>query len=381
LWTATAVRNTFVAECACTDHDHPEGAVRRPVLKPALDRVWRSDDTLQIGTDPDRAIVLGGLTRRIGDWLDTLDGTRTKDQVVAGAEAFGVTTTKARQLLDLLGRSGLLDDASRDYRALRALSLDERERLAPDLASLSLQAGGSDGGAARLARRLGAAVTVHGAGRLGTSLACLLAGAGVGHVVVFDQGRVRPADLAPGGLTRAQIGTQRTTAAATAIRRVVPTVRTCLPPRRKHPDLAVLTTVGPPDRAVAASLRQAGVPHLIASVRETTGVLGPLVLPGQTCCVRCLDLHRSDRDPDWPRIAAQLSGPVRPIRSITAAPACDLGLAATVAAQAALHALAYLDGGLPPSLNGTIEITLPFGLTHRRSWRPHPACGCQTEQP
>lgn len=353
--------------------------MRRPVLKPALDRVWRSDDTLQIGLDPERAVVLGGLTGRVAEWLETLDGTRTRDQVLAGAAAFGVSQTTARRLLEMLARTGLLDDAARDHRALRGLSLDERERLAPDLASMSLQAGGSDGGAARLARRLGAAVTVHGAGRVGASLACLLAGAGVGHVVVFDQGRVRPADLAPGGLTRAQVGAQRTTATATAVRRVAPAAQTSLPNRRNHPDLALLAPAGPPDRAVAASLRRAGVPHLIATVRETTGVVGPLVLPGQTCCVRCLDLHRSDRDPDWPRVAAQLAGPADPVRTITGTPACDLGLATAVAAQAALHTLAYLDGELPPSVNGTVEITLPFGLVHRRSWRPHPGCGCRPQ--
>ncbi|HKE52392.1 MAG TPA: ThiF family adenylyltransferase [Actinomycetes bacterium] len=353
--------------------------MRRPLLKPALNRVWRSDDTLQIGLDPERAVVLGGVTGRVAEWLETLDGTRTKDQVLAGATEYGVSQATARRLLEMLGRTGLLDDAARDHRALRGLPLEERERLAPDLAALSLQAGGSDGGAARLARRLGAAVTVHGTGRVGTSLACLLAAAGVGHIVSFDQGRVRPADVAPGGLARAQIGTQRTTATATAVRRVAPTTQTCLPNRRNHPDLAILAPAGPLDRAVAASLRRAGVPHLIASVRETTGVIGPLVLPGQTCCVRCLDLHRSDRDPQWPRVAAQLAGPADPVRTIIGTPACDLSLATAVSAQASLHALAYLDGELPPSVNGTLEIRLPFGLTHRRSWHPHPGCGCRSQ--
>ncbi|MCI0688527.1 MAG: ThiF family adenylyltransferase [Sporichthyaceae bacterium] len=351
--------------------------MRRPVLKPALDRVWRSDDTLQIGLDPDRAVVLGGLDGEVAEWLETLDGTRTRDQLLAGAAAAGIEPATAGRLLDLLGRAGLLDDASRDHRALRGLGLDDRERLAPDLASLSLRARTGDGGASRLSRRLGSAVTIHGAGRVGASLACLLAAAGVGHVVVFDHGRVRLSDLAPGGLTRGQVGTQRATATATALRRVAPAVHTRLPGRRNHPDLAVFAAVGAPDHGTAASLRRAGVPHLTTSIRETTGVVGPLVLPGQSCCVRCLDLHRSDRDPDWPRVAAQLSSPVHPARSLAGGPACDIGLAAAVAAQTALHVLAFLDGELPPSVNGTIEISLPYGLTRRRSWQPHPGCDCR----
>jgi hypothetical protein len=74
-----------------------------------------------------------------------------------------------------------------------------------------------------------------------------------------------------------------------------------------------------------------------------------------------------------------LAGPADPVRTIIGTPGCDLSLATAVSAQAALHALAYLDGELPPSVNGTLEIRLPFGLTHRRSWRPHPACGCRPQ--
>lgn len=367
--------------------------MRRPFLNPALHRVWRTDDTLQIGLDPDNALVLGGLDEPAGRWLETLDGTRTREQALDCATALGIPARTARRLLDLLQRAGVLDDAAQDSRALRVLALDDRERLAPDLASLSLRrpespalppearavaaVGAPAGSVARLGRRLDAAVTIHGAGRVGASLGCLLAAAGVGHVVIFDQGPVRPADLAPGGLVRAQVGTARATAAATAVRRIAPRTRTSLPSRRNHPDLAVLAPAGPPDRAAYPALLASGVPHLSTAVRETTGVVGPLVLPGQTCCVQCLDLYRSDRDPAWPRIAAQLSDPPTPPRGIPATAPCDIGLAAAVASQAALHALAFLDGELPPSVNGTVEITLPYGLARRRSWRPHPACRCR----
>ncbi len=41
-------------------------------------------------------------------------------------------------------------------------------------------------------------------------------------------------------------------------------------------------------------------------VRDGTGLVGPLVIPGMTSCLRCADLHRSDRDAAWPAVAAQL---------------------------------------------------------------------------
>ena len=36
---------------------------------------------------------------------------------------------------------------------------------------------------------------------------------------------------------------------------------------------------------------------------------GPLVTPGRGPCLRCLDLHRCDRDPAWPALLAQLALP------------------------------------------------------------------------
>jgi hypothetical protein len=56
--------------------------------------------------------------------------------------------------------------------------------------------------------------------------------------------------------------------------------------------------------------------------------------------------------------------------------ACDVTLATQVAALAAQQVLASLDGFSPATVDGTIEVTLPYGLPRRRSWHPHPACGC-----
>ena len=60
------------------------------------------------------------------------------------------------------------------------------------------------------------------------------------------------------------------------------------------------------DPRVVRELHDAGVPHLPVRVRDGTGLVGPLVIPGVTSCLRCADLHRSDRDAAWPAVAAQL---------------------------------------------------------------------------
>ena len=60
------------------------------------------------------------------------------------------------------------------------------------------------------------------------------------------------------------------------------------------------------DPRVVRELHAAGFAHLPVRVRDGTGLVGPLVIPGLTSCLGCADLHRSDRDAAWPAVAAQL---------------------------------------------------------------------------
>jgi hypothetical protein len=348
----------------------------RPQLKPALRRVWRDASTLQLGVDPGHAVVISGLDARCARLVDALDGTREHSDVLATAHRLGVEPNRASELLRLLERSGVLDDAAADRRALAALSQGDRDRLAPDLAAASLVHGTEDGGAAVLTRRRTAAVAVHGAGRVGAAITTLLAASGVGTLVVEDPGIAAAADVTPAGPSSQDVGASRADAAMRAARRSAPGVRRALPRGRSDPDLVVLSperqSLGDlPDRLV-----RGGVVHLFAGVRDVIGVVGPLVLPGRSSCARCHDLHRADRDPAWPSVAAQLTDATR-----QRVAACDVVLATAVAAQAAAQVLAYLDGDpRPPAVNGTIEIAQVDGRTRRRGWTIHPLCGCGWSQ-
>src|ERR1022692_3296664 len=138
----------------------------------------------------------------------------------------------------------------------------------------------------------------------------------------------------------------------------------------KRPDLAVL--VGSHDPEIASALVRDRIPHLAASAGEAIGVVGPLVVAGQSACLRCLDLARSDRDPAWPLILAQLAGQQPdPL-------ACDAPLAAAVAALAAAQALAFIDrpAEAGATMNGTLELVLPDWQWRRRTWPPHRECDC-----
>ncbi|MQA80061.1 MAG: thiamine biosynthesis protein ThiF [Streptosporangiales bacterium] len=332
----------------------------RPVLKPALRRIWRGPATVQIGLDPSRAVVLSGCDDDVVELLDVLDGTREPRAGSAGADHGG--------LLTLLSGAGLLDDAVASTAPLPGLSRTHRERLAPDLAAMSLLSGAADGGLGLLRRRRGSAVAVHGAGRVGTTVATLLAAAGVGAIHVVDGGICQPGDCAPGALPMAELGRRRDEVVGDLLASYAAEAG----PPAGQLVAVVLTGAAATDPRVRDGLARERVPHLVAAVRETTGLVGAFVLPGRSACLRCLDLHRTDRDPGWPVVAAQLAA-----ATPTTIDACDTVLATAVACWAAHEVLALIDESRRPlTVNGSLELSMNDWRWRRRTWSPHPDCAC-----
>jgi bacteriocin biosynthesis cyclodehydratase domain-containing protein len=356
-----------------------------PRMKPALRRGWRDLNTVQFGMTPAHALTLGPIDTATGSFLDLLNGTRGLALLREEGRRMDLPDGHVDTLVARLARAGLVDDARGGGPAADALREKKEvlDRLAPDLASLSLTTSEPGDAMRLLAARRSLRVQVRGAGRVGVALAALLSGAGVGEVDVLDGGRVEPGDVAPGGFPAASVGDRRDSAARRAVSAAAPG----RPPRHGSRasveaddpgfSLVVLAPrddvdVHAPTPATGEPLVRSGTPHLYAGVVEATGVVGPLVLPGETGCAGCLHETRTDRDQAWPRLVAQWrSGSRRdPARS------CDLALATTVAGLAAAHALAFLDGGLPSSAGSRWEVSLP-GLTwHARPVWPHPGCPC-----
>ncbi|MFD1940320.1 thiamine biosynthesis protein ThiF [Nonomuraea mangrovi] len=137
----------------------------------------------------------------------------------------------------------------------------------------------------------------------------------------------------------------------------------------ERPNLVVLAPVGPLDAVLVSELVAMKIPHLLVAAFEGHGSVGPLVRPGETACLHCLDLARRDRDPAWPIVTARLGG--FPAGEI----ACGSALSSLVAATAAGHALAHIDGQDSAVTNGTMDV-LPDWRWKRRSWRVHPQCRC-----
>jgi bacteriocin biosynthesis cyclodehydratase domain-containing protein len=143
-------------------------------------------------------------------------------------------------------------------------------------------------------------------------------------------------------------------------------------------DLVVLSDFLAADPRVLRDLHQARTPHLPVRVRDGTGLVGPLVIPGVTSCLGCADLYRSDRDAAWPAVAAQLRDAVG-----SADRATMLGTAALALNQVDRVIRAVREspdprhaGEPPPTLDTTLEFDVRTGSTISRRWSRHPRCEC-----
>lgn len=142
-------------------------------------------------------------------------------------------------------------------------------------------------------------------------------------------------------------------------------------------DLVVLADYLVADPRMVRELHARGVPHLPVRVRDGTGLVGPLVIPGVTSCLGCADLHRSDRDASWPAIAAQLRDTVGVADRATLLATAALALSQVNRVIAAVRGQqAVPDPAPPPALNATLEFDLSAGSIVARQWTKHPLCSC-----
>jgi hypothetical protein len=330
-------------------------------LGPATRLLWRSPQSvhLELGSS---AVVVEGLPipviRRLASPLPPSDAPPELNEA-------------AKTALTSLAEAGFLWErpvASDDPRLA-----PPEPRLAGELAALAVHHG--ERAAEVLSARRHTSVEVHGLSRVAIHLAAVLAASGVGRVRCVADGIVKLLHAVPGGVTVADEGLLLVAAGEAALHRAAPEVDTTPLPVGERADLTVLAADGPVAEDRVTALHAADAPYLVLSLNVDHGIVGPLVLPGLTSCLRCADHHRGDRDPAWSALSVQLGvgrrrGPTPPT-----------AVATIVAGVAAQQALTFLDGGEPGCIDATIELRLPDWRLRRRTWPPHPGCGCTSGDP
>jgi bacteriocin biosynthesis cyclodehydratase domain-containing protein len=294
----------------------------------------RGPGSVQLGLLPGRAVEASGLPPPLVELLLELPGSWSRAELVARAAALGADEDDAEALLAELYAVGAVQDAAVAKRALE--------------------------------NRRAACVLVSGAGPLLGAVAEALAVAGVGTLYLTTEDEA----CLPGGSGGAEVDAGIETVVA-AVRERVPECRVRAGRPRRRPDLAVFTDLLAPDPERHREFATRGVPQLVVRMADELGLVGPLVLPGRTACLRCLDLHRAAADPHWPTVAARLAGWVG-----SGSPATLVATAALAAEQALLAVDAVFRAEPPATLDTVLELDLRGGGLRRRRCAPHPDCRC-----
>ena len=95
-----------------------------------------------------------------------------------------------------------------------------------------------------------------------------------------------------------------------------------------------------------------------------------------TSCLRCADLHRSDRDAAWPAIAAQLRDTVGCADRATVLATAALALNQVDRVIRAVRNAASDPCETPSALDTTLEFDVNTGAIVTRRWSRHPQCPC-----
>lgn len=132
------------------------------------------------------------------------------------------------------------------------------------------------------------------------------------------------------------------------------------------PDLAIIVGHGVLAPELHSLWLRRDVTHVPVVITDSAVHVGPIIEPGEGPCLRCLELHRRDRDPAWPAIASQLLSRPPGATSPT--------LVAEAAAALCRLVLERLETGASAVQSLRLETTGERGVY---SCSEHPDCGCR----
>jgi hypothetical protein len=274
-------------------------------INPNQQALWLDPKRMQLGLGKDR-VQLGALSPAQEQLIATLYRGIANQQLPVIAKQLGLAEAETDRILEQVGP--LL---------LREREVSERELSAEFVAAAFAEIIGaslmhSADGQAVLLERAQRSIHVEDLSKPGLAVSLGLAAAGIGHLLTHDLELVSSKDLGPTGYPsqlggQARIEALRALLAASPNQTLVSNAHRIAERNIEAIDCAVL--IG---QQVIAPKRYArwlnrDVPH-IAIVFDTEGVwVSPVIVPGKSPCLFCLERLRTDEDPNWPVLASQLT--------------------------------------------------------------------------
>ncbi len=295
----------------------------------------RGAGVLQIGGDPDRHVILKGVTAAQHRWL-TETARRALPREPGDPDSRPTTELPlppgGTRIQSRLATAGFLEDS---------LS-DEHSRFP--------------------------SVRIDGVDPVSLTACELLGRVGVRRFDAVDSRSVGRS-LAFPGYEDTYAGS-RTTLAAAVISRSTPRARVGM---LTDPDVVIVSRPRTPSVVAAGLLMSEDRTHLLVTRFEHSVIVGPFVRPGLTPCGQCLSLALTDCDPVWPFLAKEM--PPWPLPDPTPA---LVHSAALVIARAVVWSSGLTDFGrselvTPGQLYARIG---EDGRIAHDQLRPHARCGC-----
>jgi len=346
------------------------------ILLPRVDHtfVGRSDRGLEVSS-PARAA------------LAAMDGASTCEEL---SQRYGIPISDILALVDELDRANFVDtqtskisvhtrfhspnahrashdgDDSNDgaYQQLQA-------KLLPELSATTWLANVRDGGVSIIDRRRDWHIGIYGQSRIATLLYGILLSSGITRVSlqgIDDHKRIGEEDLCAGFLHPSDIGLLH----ADRIRelsRELSLFPTSNKEREEKPHTFMVATGNAPADLIQQWMSD-GIPHLLIDTPECASMcVGPIVIPGQTPCARCISLAREDQNPTWHEVAMHKL--LKPAKEVPVA------VAHHIAGVAALELLRFVDEGASQLIGASARIEYHRPTTSaQQTFTRHPACGC-----
>jgi hypothetical protein len=244
-----------------------------------------------------------------------------------------------------------------------------QKRIAPELGQITWQSGIIDAGVTTLSDRQKVAIDICSDDRLAISLLTILLASGVSQSTLALSNVPRDisaADLGTGIFTISDVDSNVSNRVSEIARAFA------LFPISKNPTTTKYLTIifGAPDPAKINTLLSSNLPHLFISTLDATSMrIGPLVIPGQSPCFRCIELSQIEQSP--------LLNQITKARSFALNQQLNIAATAHFAGLIAQCILNYLDTGIS-ELIGTqilLDTTAPCNPQHI-AFAINPACGC-----
>jgi len=285
----------------------------------------------------------------------------------------------AANLIDQVAKSIVLADRFHSEKTNRKTYLQDQsqdvafqqlqQRISPELGQITWQTGTIDAGVTTLSNRQNVAIDICGDDRVAISLLSILLASGISQTTLAlsnVQRDINASDLGSGIFAISDLGTNLTN-------RITEIARDfALFPISKNATANRFLTIifGAPDPAKINTLLCSNLPHLfISSLDATTMRIGPLVIPGNSPCFRCIELDQAEQAP--------LLNQINQARNF--APVNQLNIAATslVAGMIAQCVLNYFDTGISELIGTQILLDTAKACNPQHiAYAINPACGC-----